>query len=65
MKLAIIDKFNIIISRSMSDFMYECNKTGHISFVKNFDDAIHELIKLISIPYSETQEILLMVKPFK
>lgn len=40
MKLAIIGDFTGIKSRSLSDFIRESNRTGHIVFVSSVEEAI-------------------------
>ena len=42
-QLAIVGKFDEYKSKSINDFMYESNKTGQISFVDSFNNAINKL----------------------
>lgn len=42
-KLAIIGDFSVYKSKSLSDFIYESNKGGHVYFVKDEREAILRL----------------------
>jgi hypothetical protein len=39
MKLAIVGDHQKHTSKSLTDFIYESNKAGHVSFVNSFDEA--------------------------
>lgn len=43
LKLAIIGDFKEIKSKSLRDFIYECNKNGSINFAESKDDALTRL----------------------
>lgn len=45
MKLAIIGDFSVYPSKSLKDFIYECNKGNHIYFIDNEQEAIDKLTK--------------------
>lgn len=38
--LAIVGDFNKYESKSMRDFIFESNKTGHVNFVKTLEEAL-------------------------
>jgi hypothetical protein len=42
-KLAIVGDFSQYTSKSIRDFIYESNKTGHILFVTTVEEAIDKL----------------------
>lgn len=42
-KLAIVGDFSQYTSKSIKDFIYESNKTGHILFVANVEEALERL----------------------
>lgn len=42
-KLAIIGDFSIYTSKSLNDFIYECNNGKHIFFLKDEEQAIQKL----------------------
>lgn len=44
-KLAIVDDFTNVQSRSLRDFIYESNKHGHVNFVGSTCEAIERLSK--------------------
>ncbi|GAB3337066.1 DUF4180 domain-containing protein [Larkinella ripae] len=44
-RLAIVGNFASYQSKSMKDFMYESNKTGHITFVQSKAEALNRLLK--------------------
>jgi hypothetical protein len=41
--LAIVGDFSKYPGKSIRDFIYECNKSGHISFVKSVSEALTRL----------------------
>ncbi len=43
MKMSIIGDFSEYTSRSLKDFIYECNKLGHITFTESMDHALNRL----------------------
>lgn len=43
--LAIVGDFSPYTSKSIKDFIFECNKTGHINFVVSVSDALVKLSK--------------------
>ncbi|AZA98940.1 DUF4180 domain-containing protein [Chryseobacterium joostei] len=43
--LAIIGDFSKYESKSMKDFIFESNKTGHINFVETLEDALENFLK--------------------
>ena len=43
MKLAIVGDFSKFTSKSLKDFIYESNKTGHILFVPTLEEAAQKL----------------------
>ncbi len=43
MKLAIVGDFSKYPSKSLKDFIYESNKTGHILFVSTLEEATQRL----------------------
>lgn len=43
MKLAIVGDFSKFSSKSLKDFIYESNKTGHILFVSTLEEAAQKL----------------------
>lgn len=43
--LAIICDFSKYESKSMKDFIFESNKTGHINFVETLEDALENFLK--------------------
>ncbi|MGE8434804.1 DUF4180 domain-containing protein [Chryseobacterium joostei] len=43
--LAIIGDFSKYGSKSMKDFIFESNKTGHINFVETLEDALENFLK--------------------
>lgn len=45
MRLAIIGDFSAIKSKSLTDFIFESNKYGRISFVSSREKAIEKLIR--------------------
>ena len=45
MQLAIVGNFEDIKSKSLKDFIYECNQIGQIIFVADFESAILRLTK--------------------
>lgn len=45
MKLAIIGDYSCYSSKSLQDYIYECNKGNDIFFVKNEEEAYRLLIK--------------------
>lgn len=42
--LAIIGDFSKYTSKSIRDFIYESNKTGHINFVGSTEEALNKLV---------------------
>ena len=48
MKVAITGDFSKYTSKSLKDFIYESNKTGHILFVDSVETAKQELKRLIN-----------------
>ena len=42
-RLAIIGDFSEFKSKSLTDFIYESNKHGHVVFVETLDEAINKL----------------------
>jgi hypothetical protein len=44
-RLAIVGDFSEYNSKSLTDFIYECNKIGHLNFLSSVDDAIAVLSK--------------------
>lgn len=45
MRLAIIGDFSAVTSKSLTDFIFESNKYGRISFVSSREKAIEKLIR--------------------
>ncbi len=45
MKLAIVGDFSSNTSKSLSDFIFESNKLGHVNFVASREEAIEKLSK--------------------
>jgi hypothetical protein len=43
MRLAIVGDFSQYTSKSMRDFIFESNKTGHISFLPSVSEALKKL----------------------
>ncbi|PWN67414.1 DUF4180 domain-containing protein [Chryseobacterium oncorhynchi] len=43
--LAIIGDFSKYESKSMKDFIYESNKTGHVNFLETLEDALENFLK--------------------
>ncbi|WP_024621799.1 DUF4180 domain-containing protein [Metaclostridioides mangenotii] len=43
MKVAIVGDFSVYESKSLKDFIYECNHGKQIFFVENIDDALDRL----------------------
>jgi hypothetical protein len=43
MRLIILGDFSNINSQSLKDFIFESNKTGHVVFADNLEEAIHIL----------------------
>ncbi|MFO7368658.1 MAG: DUF4180 domain-containing protein [Bacteroidales bacterium] len=43
MKLAIVGDFDKFPSKSLKDFIYESNKTGHILFVSTLEEATQKI----------------------
>lgn len=43
--LAIIGDFSKYESKSMKDFIFESNKTGHINFIETLEDALENFLK--------------------
>ncbi|MBS4026226.1 MAG: DUF4180 domain-containing protein [Clostridia bacterium] len=43
MKIAIVGDFGNIISKSLNDFIYECNRGRHIFFLSSEEEAIERL----------------------
>ncbi|MBN1143566.1 MAG: DUF4180 domain-containing protein [Bacteroidales bacterium] len=43
MKLAIVGNFSKFTSKSLKDFIYESNKTGHILFVSTLEEATQRI----------------------
>lgn len=44
-RLAIVGDFSEYKSKSLNDFIYECNKIGHLNFLDSVQDAIKILSK--------------------
>lgn len=44
-KLAIVGDFENVKSKSLADFIYECNKGGQVLFKSTLDEAIDSLTK--------------------
>jgi len=42
-KLAIVGKFDIYNSKSLKDFIYECNNGKHVFFLADKEEALHAL----------------------
>ena len=42
-KVAIVGDFSVYESKSLKDFIYECNHGKQIFFVENIDDALDRL----------------------
>lgn len=45
MKIAIVGEFECYQSKSLHDFIYECNKGRHVFFQKNMEDAVEALAR--------------------
>ncbi|MCX7615346.1 MAG: DUF4180 domain-containing protein [Clostridiales bacterium] len=45
-KIAIVGEFECIKSKSLHDFIYECNKGKHVFFKKNAEDALEALVRV-------------------
>lgn len=43
MKMSIIGDFSAYTSKSLKDFIYECNKLGHITFTESMDHALNRI----------------------
>lgn len=41
LKLSIVGDFSMYTSKSLNDFIYECNEGNDVSFVLNIEDAIN------------------------
>lgn len=44
-KLAIVGDFSNLTSKSLTDFIFESNKLGHVNFVPSREEAIEKLAK--------------------
>ncbi|WP_134685074.1 DUF4180 domain-containing protein [Brevibacillus migulae] len=46
MKVAIVGKFDSYDSKSLKDFIYECNKGKQVFFLEDIQEALHALHRL-------------------